>query len=225
MPAAAAATPEIPAVPPVDPQDDYGDFLALLEDGSAPGEAPPGAPDAAPAPAKPAPAGEGDDLFAPPPAGAEPVVPAPAPAPSDKSLLDITTRLAALQEAENARRAEEAEARRRKEKEEADRLREAEEARPMFEGDLSLTPEESEAYRDAMPVLQKVARSVAEDMYRRAVMPLRKEIETLRLQSSGLQSTVQRSQAEGFAAACGAPCRIWISVLLTPRGRRIWQSL
>lgn len=71
----------------------------------------------------------------------------------------------------------------------------------MFEGDLSLTPEESEAYRDAMPVLQKVARSVAEDMYRRAVMPLRKEIETLRLQSSGLQSTVQRSQAEGFAAA------------------------
>lgn len=119
-----------------------------------------------------------------------------------KSVLDLSKRLAAISEANERRRQEEIEERDRLKREEAEARRKEEMSRPLYEeGDLGLTDDERLAYKDSLPVLNKVARQVAQDLYQRSVVPLREEIASLRQQASTLDESTTRTRAETFVSA------------------------
>lgn len=119
-----------------------------------------------------------------------------------QNLESLTERLAAIQEQNEQRRQKEDQERRQKAEEEARQRAEAERNKPLWnEDELNLTDEERTAYKDALPVLKKVARSVAQDVHNRSVRPLQEEVQRLQGQTESIDRSTNQTRAEAFVSA------------------------
>lgn len=117
-------------------------------------------------------------------------------------LESITERLAAIQEQSEKRRQQEEKERQEKARQEAEERSQQERNKPLYtEEQLDLTEEERKAYQDALPVLNKVARSAAQDVHDRSVRPLQEEVERLRNHTQTLDQSQSQTRADSFVSA------------------------
>lgn len=119
-----------------------------------------------------------------------------------ENIENLTERLAAIQEQNERRRQDEERQRQEKAQREAQERAQEERNQPLYNEDqLNLTDEERSAYKDALPVLNKVARSVAQDVHDRTVKPLQDEIDRLKGQTQNIGRTASQTRAEAFVSA------------------------
>lgn len=119
-----------------------------------------------------------------------------------QNLENLTERLASIQEQNERRRQQEEQERQQRAQQEAQQRAQEERSKPLYDPEqLSLTDEERAAYKDALPVLNKVARSVAQDVHDRSVRPLQEEVERLRRQTQSIDDNANQGRAEAFVSA------------------------